>query len=188
MIGLLAAIAALTVVPVSAEAAKKPNRTVKCTQEATGGLNVSEGRCIVFKKAKLVNGKAVAPASAPKKIKRVIARANEIEHLPYNWGGGRATWPNIDSNGYDCSGAVSYAIRGLGRRALPSPLPSGPLMSWGKRGRGKWLTVYSNPGHVYLVVAGLRFDTSMTPGNGPGWSKSMRSTSGRFVARSWPGY
>lgn len=176
----------LTTGVATADASKK--RTVDCAQEATGGLNLSESRCIVFKKAKLVNGKAVAPASAPAKIKRVIARANEIDHLPYNWGGGRATWPNIDSSGYDCSGAVSYALRGLGAKVLPSPLPSGPLMSWGKRGKGKWLTVYSNPGHAYLVVAGLRFDTSMTPGDGPGWSKSMRSTSGSFVARSWPGF
>ena len=61
-------------------------------------------------------------------------------------------------------------------------------MTWGKPGKGKCLTVYSNPGHAYLVVAGLRFDTSMTPGDGPGWSKSMRSTSGRFVARSWRGF
>lgn len=118
----------------------------------------------------------------------MIERANEISDLPYKWGGGRATWPNIDPKGYDCSGSVSYALRGLGRNVLPSPLPSGPLMSWGKKGVGKWITIYSNPGHVYMVVAGLRFDTSMTPGNGPGWSTSMRSTSGRFVARSWPGF
>lgn len=139
-----------------------------------------------FKKAKLVRGVAIPPASAPQRVKDVIAAANAIDPYPYKWGGGRATWPRIDKRGYDCSGAVSYALRG--GRFLPSPLDSSGLESWGKRGTGKWITVYTNPSHAYLVVAGLRFDTSMTPGDGPGWSTSMRSTSGRFVARSPKGF
>jgi hypothetical protein len=67
-------------------------------------------------------------------------------------------------------------------------MPSTGYMNWAQRGRGTWITVYSNPGHAYMIVAGLRFDTSQTPGNGPGWSTSMRSTSGRFIARHPAGY
>ncbi len=66
---------------------------------------------------------------------------------------------------------------------MSSPMPSTSYMNWGKRGPGSWITVYSNPGHAYMVVAGLRLDTSQTPGNGPGWSRSMRSTPGTFIAR-----
>jgi cell wall-associated NlpC family hydrolase len=112
-------------------------------------------------------------------VKKVIAWANRIRNKPYRYGGGHGTF--IDS-GYDCSGSVSFALRG--GRFVSSPMASTGYMSWGKRGKGRWITVYSNPGHAYMVVAGLRFDTSMTPGNGPGWSKSLRSTPGRFVARS----
>jgi hypothetical protein len=125
-----------------------------------------------------VKGKAIPPASAPARVKKVIRWANRIRRHPYRWGGGHGSFHD---SGYDCSGAVSYALRG--GRFIASPLASGPLMSWQKPGRGKWITVYSNPGHVYLVVAGLRFDTANTGGNGPRWSKSLRSTPGSFTAR-----
>ncbi|MCB0827528.1 MAG: hypothetical protein KDB62_01800 [Solirubrobacterales bacterium] len=108
----------------------------------------------------------------------MIRWANRIRNKPYVYGGGHASF---NSSGYDCSGAVSYALRG--GRFVSSPLASTGYMSWKKRGKGKWITVYSNPGHAYMVVAGLRFDTSMTPGDGPGWSTSMRSTPGSFTAR-----
>ena len=174
----------------SADASKK--RTVDCGQEATGGLGLSTGKCFVFKKARLVNGKAIAPASAPPRVKAVIAAANRIRNLPYVWGGGRSSWPRIDK-GYDCSGAISYALNGGNfmkdkSNRLGLPLNSSGFLNWGKGGAGKWITVYTNPGHAYLVVAGLRFDTSMTPGNGPGWSTSMRSTPGSFTARSPKGF
>ena len=179
----------LSAVPGSAVASK---RTVDCGQEATGGLGLSTGKCFVFKKARLVNGKAIPPASAPPRVKAVIEAANRIRSKPYVWGGGRSTWPNIDK-GYDCSGAVSYALNGgnfMKDRSNPQGLPlnSSGFLSWGKRGAGKWITVHTNPGHAYLVVAGLRFDTSMTPGDGPGWSTSMRSTPGSFTARSPRGF
>lgn len=149
-----------------------------CSSTSSGGLNMSSGKCKRFAKARLVNGKAIAPASAPLRVKRVINAANEIRNKPYLWGGGHGSF---ESPGYDCSGAVSYALRGGG--FITSPMPSGGYMNWRNRGRGKWITVYSNPSHMYMVVAGLRFDTSMTPGDGPGWSRSMRSTSGIFSAR-----
>ena len=167
----------------SADAAKAKKRTVDCGQEATGGLGLSTGKCFVFKKARLVNGKAIAPASAPPRVKQVIAAANRIRNKPYRYGGGHASF---EDTGYDCSGAVSYALRG--GRFLSSPLPSSGFYGWGKAGAGKWITVYTNPGHAYMVVAGLRFDTSMTPGDGPGWSTSMRSTPGSFTARSPKGF
>ena len=154
-----------------------------CSVTSSGGLNVSSGKCKPVKKARLVRGKAIAPASAPARVKKVIAWGNRIRNKPYRYGGGHSTF--FDS-GYDCSGTVSFALRG--GRFVKSPMPSGSYMRWGKRGRGKWITTYSNPGHMYLVVAGLRLDTSMTPGNGPGWSKSMRSTSGRFTARHPRGF
>jgi hypothetical protein len=154
------------------------DRADACAATSSGGLNLSKGKCKRFAKARLVNGKAIAPASAPVRVKRVINWANRIRNKPYLWGGGHASF---NSRGYDCSGAVSYALRGGG--FIRSPMASTGYMRWANRGRGKWITVYSNPGHMYLVVAGLRFDTSMTPGNGPGWSRSMRSTPGSFAAR-----
>ncbi len=154
------------------------DRAEACVSASSGGLNLSSGKCKTFKKARLVNGKAIAPASAPARVKKVIRWANRIRNKPYIYGGGHASFR---SAGYDCSGAVSYALRG--GRFVSSPMASGGYMNWENRGKGKWITVYSNPGHAYMVVAGLRFDTSMTPGDGPGWSKSMRSTPGSFSAR-----
>ena len=125
-------------------------------------------------KARLVHGKAVAPSNAPRRVVRVIEAANRIaKGKGYCYGGGHASFK---SSCYDCSGSVSYALHG--GRLLKRPLDSSGLMHWGKGHRGKWITVYSNPGHAYMKVAGLRFDTSMTAGAGPGWSKQMRSNSG----------
>ena len=129
-------------------------------------------------KAKLKKGKAIPPTAAPARVERVIRWANRIRNKPYIYGGGHGSF---NSPGYDCSGAVSYALRG--GRFVSSPMASSGYMNWRNRGRGRWITVYSNPGHMYMVVAGLRFDTAMTPGDGPGWSKSMRSTPGSFSAR-----
>ncbi len=123
-------------------------------------------------KARLVNGKAIAPSDAPARVVGVIDAANRIRKKPYKYGGGHSKW---NDRGYDCSGAVSYALHG--GRLLRRPKDSSGFMRWARRGKGKWITVYSNPGHAYMVVAGLRFDTSMVRGDGPGWSK--RKLSGR---------
>lgn len=133
--------------------------------------------------AELVEGKAVAPAEAPPTVKLVVAAANELVHQRYRWGGGHLSFR---SNGYDCSGAVSYALHGA--NLLATPLVSGQLESWGSKGVGRWITVYANPDHVYMVVAGLRFDTrSDPPGeSGPRWHMARVASRG-FVARRWPG-
>ena len=133
------------------------------------------------KKAKIRAGKAVAPRGAPRRVRRVIRAANRLVNKPYRWGGGhgpfRSGLAGLDS-GYDCSGSVSYAL--YGGRFLAAPLASGPLMSWGRPGPGRWITVYAHSRHTYIVVAGLRFDTSMrdpdSPGplTGPRWSKRLR--------------
>ena len=125
----------------------------------------------------LGNGDAIAPAGAPLAVRGAIAAANRINRLPYVWGGGHGSFSD---SGYDCSGAVSYALHGGG--LLSSPLDSTGLMFWGAPGAGNWITVLANSGHVYALIAGLRWDTSGTGGNGPRWSTAMRSSAG-FVPR-----
>jgi len=135
-------------------------------------------------RARIVNGLAVAPASAPPAVQAVIAAANRIGTRPYVWGGGHKAWA---SSGYDCSGSVSYALHGGG--FLDSPMDSSGLEGWGARGRGSWITVYANAGHTYAVIAGLRWDTSGNhPGiSGPRWHKNLRRHAG-YVVRHPSGY
>lgn len=136
-------------------------------------------------KALLVNGRAIAPANAPAAVKKVIAAANRIRTKPYVYGGGHGRWWD---SGYDCSGAVSFALHG--GNLISSPMPSGSLARWGSSGRGRWISVYANGGHAYAVIAGLRWDTAgNTHGTGPRWHKSLRAAaSGPFVARHPAGY
>ncbi|HET8815555.1 MAG TPA: hypothetical protein VFM51_11465 [Solirubrobacterales bacterium] len=136
-------------------------------------------------KAMLVNGRAIPPVDAPAAVKRVIAAANKIRSKPYIYGGGHARWWD---RGYDCSGAVSFALHGA--NLISSPMPSGSLASWGSRGKGSWITVYANGGHAYAVIAGLRWDTAGNrSGTGPSWHKSLRAAaSGPYVARHPAGY
>jgi peptidoglycan hydrolase-like protein with peptidoglycan-binding domain len=124
---------------------------------------------------------AIAPSDAPPAVKRAIAYANRITRKPYRYGGGHGSFHD---SGYDCSGAVSYALRGA--RLLRRPMDSSELMSWGRSGAGRWITVYSNPGHAYAVIAGLRFDTSGRGESGPRWRREARSSSG-YRVRHWPG-
>lgn len=124
-------------------------------------------------KAKLgSNGLAIAPEDAPEEVKQVIAAGNKIAKKPYKWGGGHGRW---EDSGYDCSGSVSYALRGGG--LLKSPLPSYGFFKWGDSGKGTWITLYTNSGHMYMVVAGLRFDTSGRGAKGSRWQKAMRDPS-----------
>ncbi|HEU4975532.1 MAG TPA: peptidoglycan-binding protein [Baekduia sp.] len=122
------------------------------------------------------DGFAVAPADAPQAVKDIIAAGNEIAKKPYIYGGGHGSWKD---RGYDCSGSVSYALHGAG--LLDASMPSGSFESWGERGRGDWVTLYANGGHMYMVVAGIRFDTSGRSQDGTRWHADMRSGSG-FVA------
>jgi cell wall-associated NlpC family hydrolase len=131
----------------------------------------------------LENGLAAAPADAPVQVQEAIFAANELQELPYRYGGGHARFP-IDT-GYDCSGTVSYALHGGG--LLKRPLDSSSFMRWGERGKGAWITVYTNPGHAYVIIAGLRLDTSSAGdrarrGRGPRWRSTARAMRG-FRAR-----
>ncbi|HEU4738337.1 MAG TPA: hypothetical protein VFS54_04555 [Solirubrobacterales bacterium] len=131
----------------------------------------------------LLTGVALAPPDAPEVVQGAINAANTIVGRPYVWGGGHGSFYD---DAYDCSGAVSFALFGGG--LIPRPLDSGELMHWGAPGRGKWITVYANPGHTFVEIAGLRFDTvGAEQGTGPRWHLATASTDG-YVARHSPGF
>ena len=159
---------------------------------ASGGASPDDPQFRPHGKAKLLpNGLAIAPEDAPAEVKAIIEAGNRIATKPYVYGGGHNL--RFAGRGYDCSGSISYALHGGG--LLDSPLDSSSFMKWGERGEGDWVTIYTNPGHAYMVVAGLRFDTSMrTPivgaarkrakraGTGSSrWSTKMRSSDGYRV-------
>ena len=130
----------------------------------------------------LLSGIALAPPDAPEAVKNVINAANTIVGRPYVWGGGHQSFY---SNGYDCSGSVSFALFGGG--LIPRPLTSGDLEGWGAPGPGKWITVYANGGHTFAEIAGLRWDTvGDARGTGPRWHLAPASGAG-FVVRHPPG-
>jgi hypothetical protein len=118
-------------------------------------------------------GLAVAPSDAPAEVQAIIAAGNKIASKPYRYGGGHGRWRD---SGYDCSGSVSFALHGAG--LLSAPLDSTGFMRWGDRGKGQWVSVYGNPSHAYMVVAGLRFDTSARKASGSRWTETMRSSRG----------
>ena len=125
---------------------------------------------------------AIAPDSAPQQVKDAVAAANSITNKPYKYGGGHGSW---EDSGYDCSGAVSYALHGGG--FLTKPMDSSELEGFGAAGKGQWITVYANGGHAFVVIGGLRFDTSGTGEDGPRWRTETRSTSG-YVVRHPDGF
>jgi cell wall-associated NlpC family hydrolase len=122
------------------------------------------------------DGTAVAPAAAPAAVKAIIAAGNKIHDYPYQYGGGHGTW---NDDGYDCSGSMSYVLHAAG--LLDTALDSTGFMSWGRSGKGTWVTTYANPSHSYMVVAGLRFDTSGLSADGSRWHSDMRSSDGYAV-------
>jgi len=124
---------------------------------------------------------ASVPSSAPSAVKAAIEAANSIATTPYVWGGGHGFF---ESSGYDCSGAVSFALNGGG--FLSSPLDSTGLETWGEAGPGQWITVYANSGHAWMIIAGLAFDT--VGGPGPRWHPEPVSSTEGFIARHPPGY
>lgn len=157
----------------AATAASGLGATISAPLEASGSQST----------AMLLSGIALAPPDAPPAIKATIAAANMISDTPYLWGGGHASWY---SPGYDCSGAVSFALRGGG--FLSIPLTSGQLANWGAPGPGRWITLYANAGHVYAVIAGLRWDTvGDARGSGPRWHVDGPYPPG-FAVRHPPGY
>jgi peptidoglycan hydrolase CwlO-like protein len=132
--------------------------------------------------AQVINeSEASAPAAAPQAVKDAIAAANSIAMTPYIWGGGHGSF---ESSGYDCSGAVSFALHGGG--FLESPLDSTGLETWGEAGAGKWITVYANAEHAWMVIAGIAFDT--VGGPGPRWHDPWVDSPEGFVVRHPPGY
>jgi len=139
----------------------------------------------------LPDGSAAAPAAAPAQVQNAIFAANKLLNKPYIYGGGHR---KFEDRGYDCSGTVSYALHG--GALLKSPLDSGSFMRWGAKGKGAWITVFTNPGHAYAVIAGLRLDTSVYGfaarrlknvaktafESGPRWRPTLRPSRG-FRAR-----
>jgi hypothetical protein len=164
--------------------------TTPTTPGTTGGgatFGVDPSQTPDMPDATVIAGKAYPPVDAPVEIKEAIWAANEIVGKPYKYGGGHA---KVQDTGYDCSGTVSYALLG-GGLLKGTPLDSSSFMSWGDAGPGTWVTVYTNPGHAFVVIAGLRLDTSAAgdpSGNsGPQWRPVLRNTKG-FKARHPVGF
>jgi cell wall-associated NlpC family hydrolase len=151
-----------------------PSRDIELSRPSTAGDGIRQATA-------LPNGIALPPLEAPEPVRQMIEAGNVIARTPYVWGGGHGKW--VDK-GYDCSGSVSFVLAAAGY--LEAPLASGPLMSWGKPGPGKWVTIYAHEGHVFMEVAGIRFDTSGARQTGSRWQNEIRSTAG-FVARHPPG-
>jgi hypothetical protein len=139
--------------------------------------------------AKIVHGVAYAPADAPAQVQDAIWAGDAIDTKPYQLGGGHGSFK---SSAYDCSGSVSFVLHAAG--LLSSPEDSGTLESWGVSGLGQWITVYTNAGHAFIEIAGIRLDTSAegdphpigAPGSGPRWRPLLQDPSG-FLARSSAG-
>ncbi|MGH2837698.1 MAG: peptidoglycan-binding domain-containing protein [Thermoleophilaceae bacterium] len=115
--------------------------------------------------------------SAPRKVRRLIRAGNRIAKAPYTYGGGHGSW---NDSGYDCSGSVSYVLHHAGLLS-GAARPSGGFMNWAFSGRGKWVTVYANSGHMWLKVAGIRFDTTDRERDGTRWHRDIRSSAGYAV-------
>ncbi len=139
-------------------------------------------------RAKIIHGVAYAPALAPIQVQRAIWAGDKIRHKPYIYGGGHSSF---NAAGYDCSGSVSYMLHAAG--LLSTPFDSSDFMSWGKGGVGHWITVYTNPGHAFIELAGIRLDTSAegdphpAPGSGPRF-RPLLSNTGGFEARHPTGF
>ncbi len=122
------------------------------------------------------DGLASVADDAPDEVKAIIAAGNEIATKPYRYGGGHGRW---NDTGYDCSGSISYALHGAG--LIERARDSSEFERFGESGAGQWVTIYANSGHAYMVVAGLRFDTSGRSRSGSRWQTARRSSSGYVV-------
>ena len=153
----------------------KPTRAASAAiageHPASGGSNA------VTQAIALPNGVALPPLEAPEAVKQIIQAGNGIARTLYIWGGGHGKW--LDK-GYDCSGSVSFVLASAG--LLSATETSGQLMAFGDPGPGKWVTIFASDGHVFLEVAGIRFDTGAQSVTGSRWANTGRSTAG-FVAR-----
>ena len=130
------------------------------------------------------NGLAVIPENAPPKLVALMHAANDVARKPYVYGGGHGGADKEEiwrDSAYDCSGSVSYALAAAGY--LDGPMASGPMMTWGKPGPGKWVSIFANEGHAFMVVAGLRFDTSGRQRTGTRWQPAGARSYAGFVVR-----
>ena len=155
--------------------APKPKDAASGTLRRPGAPSAVRGG--TSKATALPNGVALQPLEAPATVLKIIEAGNAIARAPYKWGGGHGRWRD---NGYDCSGSISFALFFAG--LLDGPLDSSGLMRWGKAGPGRWVTVYANAGHVFMEVAGIRFDTSGAKRSGSRWQNGLRGGRG-YVAR-----
>lgn len=180
----LAALACAAVPAGAAAATAKTQQASAVAQQvivggqAFGAPNAADVQLVAGAKAKLLaDGQAAAPADAPRAVQEAVWAANRIIGMPYRYGGGHQ---RFEDSGYDCSGTVSYALHGAD--LLDGALDSSSFMKWGDAGKGEWITVYTNPGHAYVVIAGLRLDTSAAGdprgGKGPRWRPNLRSSRG----------
>jgi hypothetical protein len=149
---------------------------VSCSNQVKAKRPVSyhfqDGRTALLK-----DGLAYAPKKAPEAVKRAIAAGNQLQSMPYKWGGGHR---NLDDSGYDCSGSVSYVLREAG--LMEGCIASKEFFNYGKKGEGKWISVYIRNGHVFMTVAGLRLDTGGSRGSsGPRWKPETRQSKGHVV-------
>jgi cell wall-associated NlpC family hydrolase len=145
-----------------------------------------EGADVVSTRAVLLqSGEATAPPDAPREVQEIVEAANKVARLPYVYGGGHGGGEGlfVDS-AYDCSGSVSFALANAG--LIDRPMTSGELARWGEPGQGKWVTIYANAGHAFMVVGGARFDTVGLRQTGSRWQRPFRSISG-FTAVHPPG-
>jgi hypothetical protein len=145
-------------------------------EDSTGGAVIRGGSrpLVAGSRAIVRSGVAYAPANAPEAVKQAIWATNSLRRKPYKWGGGHGSF--YDS-GYDCSGTVCFALHYAG--VLGSPVPSSDLRNFGENGRGRWITIYSRPGHTFAMIAGLRLDTTGYYGTeGPRWHADGRDTWG----------
>jgi hypothetical protein len=135
----------------------------------------------------LANGLASAPASAPAAVRGIIAAGNQIVGKPYQYGGGHGIPLDQIAATYDCSSSVAHLLYGGGLVGVDFDADSSEFMSWGEPGPGRWVTLYASPEHVFMYVAGLRWDTHNAAGAGDGttgigWHPLVREADG-FVAR-----
>lgn len=161
---LVAALAAVFLSSCASQMPAKESRLVHCFEH---------GKTVYI----APNGKAIAPPRAPRCVKRMIAAANALTEKPYRYGGGHQCF---DDHGYDCSGAVSCVLHAGGK--IHKPMASQEFFDYGEKGYGDWVTLYVRNGHVFLVIAGARFDTGGTRrSTGPRWKPHPRVVKGYYV-------
>jgi hypothetical protein len=154
-----------------------------CAPGSPTGVSIVPG----WRAKLLPNGLAAAPADAPPAVKGIISAGNQIVGKPYAYGGGHGVALSEVAPSYDCSSSVEHLLYGGGLLPVTYGAPSGVLESFGAPGPGAWVTIYASADHVFMYVAGLRWDTHNAAGpsdgsTGIGWHPQIRDAAG-FVAR-----